>query len=389
MQKPLLALILSSCFATLSASVPYYQEPVPVNFYVDGGFRQDNLSFAIGGKHRNPETHSKAKFRKLKIAQIGGSFDYTTHNHYYLRISGDYGRVLKGTGKVRNYAIEKDNPDTEDFLSPFSFSSSGASSPGSDSSFISSDSLIPVPQSFSDFIESSTSCSSSSSSFSSSSSSFESCPSKFAYSIQEADSNNGYVSDVLGAIGWKVISDDGRGWLAGIGGWSFHRQSFEMTNFDQEFVLFDLDNLGAISGLKGTYLANWTGPWLGVDFLNKIEYDVTVHGSVEWHFAEFRGTGHWNLDDDYKAHIRHNARGYGAVGRLGFDWTPCQAWALGVSGNYQMWSTRNKGRNRASIVNDLPQDDLVRYTFPVVKKSSLRRVRWNSYSVSGSIAYRF
>lgn len=351
--------------------MPFYTEPVPFNFHVYSGFREDNLKFRIGSENRlqdidtvidhhrkKVKTHSVGKWRNLKIAAIGASMNWTTHNEYYIRATADYGRIIEGEGRVENYKAREHCGD--------------ASSSGSGSDFDSS--------SFSSSSSSSSSCSSSESYASH----------RREYSKQSSESDNGYVTDLLGGVGWKVVSFDGRTWVAGVGGYSFHRQSLEMKNFEQEKDFFDILGAGAkITGLKGTYLTSWTGPWLGVDFLTKVEYDVTMYGSFEWHWAKYRASGHWTYIDEYQAHIRHNSHGYGAVGRLGVDWTPCEAWAFGVCGDYQIWSTKSEGKNRASVNNNIPAWDLIPLTFPVVKRSSLRRVKWNSYSISALVSYRF
>ncbi len=367
MRLPLFAFLMCCGSIALEGSVPFYSEPAPFNFHLDAGFRQDNLKFRIGADESSfrrmherdtPKTRSAVKWKDLKIAQIQGSFDYTTHDEYYIRANASYGRVVNGRARVENFDLKRHHIDDAD----------------SDSS---------------DFIFPSSSSSSCSSSSFRSISSSSSCDRVREYSQQSADSHNGYVADLIGGVGYKAITNDGRGWVAAVGGYSFHRQSFEMTNFEQEIDLIDFLDVGPVPDLKGTYLTSWIGPWLGVDYLSKIEYDVTLYGSLEWHWAKYRADGHWNYTDAYKAHIRHSGRGYGAVARLGVDWTPCEAWAFGISGDYQIWSTKRKARNRATVFNDLPLGDEIELTFPVVRKSSLRRVRWNSFSINALVSYRF
>jgi len=364
MRLPLFALLMSLGTIALEASVPFYTEPVPFNFHLDAGFREDNLKFRVGPRttkfeevrhldsHRAHKTHSKVKWRNLKIAQIEGSFDYTTHNDYYIRANADYGRVLDGFGRVTNFFARRhhhfdEGSDYGSFGDDSSYNDSGS---GSGSSY---------------------------------------SRERREYSEQTSRSENGYVADLVGGVGWKVVGLDGRSWIAGLGGYSYHRQSYEMTHFEQKFDLIDLVNVGKIPGLKGTYVTCWTGPWLGVDYLSKIEYDVTLYGSLEWHFAKFRADGRWTYTEAYNGHFRQNSQGYGAVARMGLDWTPCDNWAFGICGDYQIWSTKNKGRNRATVVNNLPMGDEIDLTFPVVERASLRRVRWNSYSINGLVTYRF
>jgi hypothetical protein len=162
-----------------------------------------------------------------------------------------------------------------------------------------------------------------------------------------------------------------------------------MHHFDQKQAFLGFTPLGSIFGLRSDYSARWAGPWLGFDFSSMVECGITLFGSGEWHWANYRANGHWKyVENDYRAHFRHSAVGYGAVGTLGFDWTINNCWAFGMMGNYQQWSTR-KGSNRANEHQGCHFRDPINMTFPIAKKSHLERVKWTSYSISAMVSYRF
>jgi len=338
--------LLSLCpLSLLTASYSYYDEPQAFNVHLASGYRLDNFRLRIGAPEKYPRTFSEVNWRELKIAVISASFNYSTLHDYYCRFSADYGKIVKGRGRVSNYRA------------------------------------VPHISSSSD--------SSSSSSTTTSSSSSDSEPSSMQYSRQRAEADRGNVADFSGGIGWKVISSGGRAWLAAVGGYGYNMQSLHMSHFDQKIALGNFVSTGSIFDLRGDYTTKWQGPWLGVDFSTIVECNVVLYGSAEWHWANFHGSGHWKYaDTGYKAHFRNKAVGYGAVGVLGFDWNPCDCWAFGLTGNYQQWSTR-KGSNRAAVVQDANPATLIADTFPVVERSHMRRVKWTSYSIQALISYRY
>src|SRR5262249_1399211 len=120
----------------------------------------------------------------------------------------------------------------------------------------------------------------------------------------------------------------------------------------------------------------------------KVECDVNIFGSAEWHICDFRGEGSWQRGSAFNSRIRHHTRGWGAVGTLGFDWAPCDRLGFGLIGNYQQWSTK-RGTNRSRTRSLLLPSSQLPLSFPVAKKSRLFRVKWISYSISFLTTYRF
>jgi len=392
--------------ASLYGSYPFCQEPPPYNFHTYAGFRRDQLVFHISNpspimsfykkkkqscnsgcndttgdpydyvdsyNKRNrrkpwecapkreseeglpgPFIDSKVKWKGLNMAQVGGMVNYSSYNHYYLRASGQYGRIQAGHASVDNtfYLQEKRSRYNDDY----------------DRDCPRSRKVHRNHHKKRD------------------------CRDRFCLrkeeSEQEARSNSGSVGDVSAAVGWKAISSSGRTWIAGFGGYSGSWQSLELRHFTQVKDSLGVFGVGPLCCVSGNYSTSWQGPFVGFDSSTLVDYNVTLFCSGEWHWASYSAKGNWIYTTDYNARIRHDARGYGVVGVLGVDWRPCAAWAFGVLGNFQQWSTRH-GTNRSDLRCSTVPEDNQAAAFPVVEKCRLQNVKWISFSVSFLASYRF
>lgn len=337
----------------LAASTPFFKEPPAFNLSLYGGFREDQVKFHIGGECSHTKNFSKVEWRNLKIAQVGASINYSTCHHYYMRASGDYGRILSGDGTVTNQWKVRPEPHNNK-------NHQNQLCGGHDHQKLLADLTAGNQQNHH----------------------------HREISKQKADGNRGYVCDLNGAVGYKVVSSDQRTWVAGVIGYSYDRQSLKLKNFEQTKDTLNQIVPEALEGLQGSYLTRWCGPFVGFDFLGLVECNVRYFGTLEWHICDFRGEGVWERQPAYRANIRHHARGYGVVANAGFDWAPCDRWAFGVLGNYQQWSTR-KGNNHSKEKSLLFATSQLPKSFPVAKESRLRRVRWTTYSFSFTVSYRY
>lgn len=353
----------------LAASTPIYKEPPPLNVSLYGGYREDQLKFHIGGECPHTKNFSKVEWRNLRIAQIGGSINYSTCHHYYMRATGDYGRIMDGDGTVTNqWRIRPDrhhhkHHGNQPQAANLPDLNNHHECHGQDHQKVLAD-LTGCQQHH------------------------HLHHSHREISKQKANADNGYVCDASGAVGWKVVSGGQRAWVAGFIGYSYERQSLKMKNFRQTKDTLNQIVPESLNGVKGSYLTRWTGPFIGFDFLGMVECNVRWFGSAEWHICDFRAEGVWQRQPAYKAKIRHHARGYGIVANLGFDWAPCDRWGFGVLGNYQQWSTR-RGNNHSNSQSLLYPTSHLPQSFPVAEKSRLYRVKWTSYSLSFLVTYRY
>lgn len=345
--------------SSLEASTPMFREPPPLNISFHGGYRQDQLKFHIGGEGCHTKNFSKVEWRNLKIAEIGGSINYSTCHNYYMRARGDYGKILDGDGTVSNqWKVRPAHHHHHKHPQPLENQQHPCGG-GNRPTQLTGDHFY---------------------------NNHHHCHREF--SKQKANGNRGYVCDASGAVGWKVVSGGQRSWVAGVIGYSYDRQSLKMKNFRQTKDTLHQIVPEALEGVKGSYLTRWTGPFVGFDFLGMVECNVRWFGSAEWHICDYRGEGVWQRQPAYRAKFRHHARGYGIVADLGFDWAPCDQWGFGLIGNYQQWSTR-RGNNHSSARSLLFPTSHLPQSFPVAEKSRLYRVKWTSYGLSFLVSYRY
>lgn len=207
-------------------------------------------------------------------------------------------------------------------------------------------------------------------------------------SKQRANASDGNVADLSGALGWKVVSDSRRTWISGLLGWSGSAQHVHLNQVVVERDTHNVVGVGPLSSVSASYRTRWQGPWVGFDFVTLVDYNLTLFGSGEWHWASFQSNANWRYGDFFNATFRQKARAYGVKGTLGLDWNFCSCWTLGIMGDYQQWLTK-KGSNHTHISRKNLPSERADMVIPVMEKSTLRRTRWSSFSVSAQLAYRF
>jgi|GEM_PF-5705518 len=397
----LASLVIPMVGSALYGSIPLYEEPNPIDFHAYAGFRQDQFDFSIQQKaehkhHRKRLNEAQVKWKSLNIAQIGAILDYSTYNHYCFKASADYGMICSGRADIdtrfhyKTLAPKKENhhrhrgrsyrrarrhekKDYRDFrknLYAFEVQPRGKSAKYGDA--FSYDEDVIQKQNHKDRHRRR----------------LEKYRHHTEVSEQTASASDGNVADLSAAIGWKVITDSRRSWVSGLLGWSGHAQDLHVSGAYQKEDSKSVIGHGPIKGLSGKLNARWQGPWVGFDFVSLVDYNVTVYGSGEWHWASYEACGDWKFGSDYCASIRQRARGYGIKGTLGVDWNFCYSWTLGLIGNFQRWSTKS-GSNRNRISHNTLPSERIAFIMPVIEKSALRRVTWISFSVSAQLAYRF
>jgi hypothetical protein len=411
----LASFMLSMMGTGLQGSIPLYEEPRPFDFHAYAGFRQDQFDFNIqhdnghvnghdnghgnghGNGHNNrhqrhhrSRNEAQVKWKSLNIAQVGAILDYSTYNHYCFKASADYGKICSGRADVNTrfhfQTLEprkersrheerrsrrqlrharRDYKEFKKNLYAFEVHTKGKHD----------EELFDTH----DFEERNHR-------------DHHKHQPRYRHHVEEseqtASASHGNVADLSAAIGYKFISDSRRTWVSGLLGWSGHAQDLHLSGAEQKEDSLSVIGVGPLHDLSGSLNARWQGPWVGFDFLTLVDYNVTVYGSGEWHWASYQANGDWKYGQAYCASIRQRARGYGVKGTLGVDWNFCADWTLGIIGDFQRWSTRS-GSNRNKVrYNTLPSDRIA-YVFPIMEKSALHRVIWISFSVSAQIAYRF
>ncbi len=167
---------------------------------------------------------------------------------------------------------------------------------------------------------------------------------------------NGHMYDFLGGVGYVLPFCPKFFTVALAGGYSREGQYIKAN------------------GNRGRLQASWTGPWAGTDVAFR-SAGVKVGGTFEYHWASFRATGHQVPDDDCVGECdggnRFRSNGRGLVGVLSVTQIFCDDWRFGFVGKAQWWRT-HKG------TYSLDGENL-----------RLKKVQWNSFSITADLGYRF
>jgi hypothetical protein len=157
-------------------------------------------------------------------------------------------------------------------------------------------------------------------------------------------------------------------------GYAFHTQQFNVTNGFQTIPAW-----GHFGGLDSTYEATFYGPWGGLEAQLFLTDRLSLQGSVDYHWADYEGTGNWNLRDDFQhpKSFTHEAEGEGIVASASGRYRINPAWTISLSADYQKWKANNKGI------------DTVFFSDGTVGETRFNGVNWDSFGFNLGMAYRF
>lgn len=168
-------------------------------------------------------------------------------------------------------------------------------------------------------------------------------------------------------------------WVTLLGGYSSHKQKFEIKNGFQTIPEF-----GGFAGLDSRYNAEWNGPWFGFQ-LDGNDHSRKMHGYArfEYHFPEYEADATWNLRTSgpfafaQPRSFEHTADdGWGVVLDMGGHYQINQLWSFALNLTWQDWHVE-KGVHRV---------------FPATGgslTSRLNDVNWNSLSIGFGFSFRF
>lgn len=242
---------------------------------------------------------------------------------------------------------------------------------------------------------------------------FEGISSPFEFSRSTSDANKGEVFDFSGGIGYQfqLFCDDFK--IAPLVGYSLHEQHLRFFNTCQDHFFFR-SPLGGFEevteyrgldrpGVHSNYRACWYGPWLGLDAIYRM-CQYTFLGSVEYHWARYHGTGHWNLRMDssrakpgdviFTDDFRQKSNAQGVIGRLGVTYDPTNCWALGIRVSY-LYFKGDEGTDRTSLYvvpGNEDKYDIEHLAFNRViteVQVPFKGANWHSYSLEGTVDYKF
>lgn len=191
------------------------------------------------------------------------------------------------------------------------------------------------------------------------------------YSRSNNSTDDGNVFDVSAGLGYQFRIN--RFTIAPLLGYSYHEQNLVITDGYQT-----IPRTGHFPGLDSTYDAQWKGPWTGLDFSFKIIEKLIVSGVVEYHWADYKGVGDWNLRDDFEhpRSFEHTSAGSGILVSAAINYAFSKRIGISLIANYQDWYADN-GTNRTFFANGTKST------------TDLNEVNWDSAAAELGITFRF
>ncbi len=208
------------------------------------------------------------------------------------------------------------------------------------------------------------------------------------YSRFNCDANRGEVFDLNASIGYLYTLFCDNFFVTPLIGYSYAEQHLRM--FDGHVVLFDGERVDVhVHDLHSNYRTKWRGPWVGLElnYLYNCEWDF--FGGVEYHWAKFNGTGHWNLRPEFYNDFQHRANGTGVKGYLGTQYAINCNWLGGIKLSYLYYNTR-PGVDRTFVLDDYSDTHYSDYEYEkVVSETRLNEVNWHSFRIEANLTYAF
>jgi hypothetical protein len=274
-------------YATVNAWVNtpccHYDWHLVADAELSAGYRQDNLHWSIADPSGTPNILSELQWKNIQIAEVKGEARVLWIDLIYLRGSASYGRIFHGNNRDSDYA-------------------------GDDKTL--------------------------------------------EFSRTKAKSDKGEVFDFSGGIGWQFEFPLWCSCLRLIPMFGYSYSEQHLRDRDGEILInsafselgdeIPLGPLGPFPGLHSNYRAKWRGAWLGVDAFYRLDCNVELFGTFEYHRLKYHGTGHWNLRTDFVSDFQHKAKhGHGFYASGGFKYLICTNMYAGLTGSYRWMNSRH------------------------------------------------
>lgn len=171
-------------------------------------------------------------------------------------------------------------------------------------------------------------------------------------------------------------------------GYSWHEQHLRM--FEGDVLIFNrIHERGTLPDLHSNYRTRWRGPWIGVDGAFHVPCMLDVYGSLEYHFAHYHATGHWNMRSDFYDDFHHLANGHGILAIFGIDYPFFECVKLGAHVTYIDMRAKH-GKDRTPLLDDIIDSvgNLIG-TEKVIAETHLNEVNWRSFRIEVDFAFYF
>jgi hypothetical protein len=199
------------------------------------------------------------------------------------------------------------------------------------------------------------------------------------FSRSENSADDSLLFDVKTGVGLRFVSEKKRLAVTPLLGWSYNQQKLTMTDGLQTVSMPGVTPLGPIDGMHSTYKAEWSGPWVGMEFQYETRSKMYFALLYELHLPDYDASADWNLrtDYDHPVSFRHTASdGIGHVLVLSARYGVSESTSFSLTLNYQDWEI-DSGIHEAFLANG------------GTLKTRLNEVDWESYAVMLEVNYVF
>lgn len=115
------------------------------------------------------------------------------------------------------------------------------------------------------------------------------------FSRSNNNGGGGNVFDASAGVGLQTTFGSGAFSIAPLVGYSYHEQNLEISDGFQT-----IPATGPFAGLHSTYEARWHGPWAGLDLGFSATERLGLHGTFEFHLADYEGGGELEPQDRFR-----------------------------------------------------------------------------------------
>lgn len=199
---------------------------------------------------------------------------------------------------------------------------------------------------------------------------------EFARSYSDADDSRFF--DLSLGLGYQFRFFSDALVLTPVAGFSYSTQKLSTTSgvqtLDEDGD--EYDELGPYPGHDSTYGGKWSSWWAGIDLSIKPIQRLTIFGTFEYHYADYRADADWNLRWDF-AHpesFSQRADGGGVVLSGGIGYSFADNWEAAVKVDYQDWWT-DSGIDTTFFTDGSSID------------TRLNRVNWDSMAIMLRLSY--
>lgn len=199
------------------------------------------------------------------------------------------------------------------------------------------------------------------------------------FSRSLSDNSGDSVFDFSMAGGYRFNLNQDRLAIIPLIGYSYHEQNVVMSDGVQV-----IPPAGPFPDLNSTYEVEWSGPWIGVDvmFMNKprptSDWMIMPKLGFEMHWADYAGTGNWNLRRDLKNPVSfvQEADAFGLLFRAGLDLQWQDYWTFSFGYQLSSWET-DDGR------------DTVFFSDGTSASTLFNGAEWTSHALTVGLGLRF